>query len=206
VTRAPTRSGHFVDLLAPDPAKILLADIAEGLAKLNRWAGATALPLSVAEHSCLVAKLMALADGPTAALYGLLHDAHEYVMGDVTEPARIALGRHIGPALDDALDALRARLDAAIHAAFDLDFPRPRATEQLLWASHARIVATEIRDQMAESFTPADFATEDLAYVQPLGVKLTPAVNWVKADAMYRDAFNRFHAQAGLRKTNAFME
>lgn len=204
MTRAPTRSGLFVDLLRPEPRRILFADISEGLAKLNRWAGATQSPLSVAQHSKLVADLMAREDGPLAGVYGALHDAHEYIIGDLTEPTRTALARMIGPELDETLNGLRSRLDAAIHAAFDVDFPRPRAIEQLLAHCHARVVATEIRDLLADNLELADFATEDLAFAQPLSAKLLPYSTWVKADAAFKDMLNSYHAAAGIRRTAAF--
>jgi len=206
MTRAPTRSGIFVDLLAPDPSRILVRDISEGLAKINRWCGASAAPFSVAQHSLAVADLMGKEDGPHAALYGLLHDAHEYVIGDVPEPARMALGRLIGPALDDCLHVLRCGLDIAIHSALELDWPRPRAIELLLEACHARVVATEIRDLHADNFTAADFATDEMAVAEPLKTKLVPFVIWVKAEAAFRDALGKYHAQAGIRRTRAFME
>jgi 5'-nucleotidase len=206
MTRAPTRSGYFIDLLAPDPDRIVVRDISEGLAKINRWSGSTSSPISVAQHSLLLADLMMKEDGPLAALYGLLHDAHEYVIGDITEPTRIALERLIGPELDDCLHRIRCGLDIAIHSALELDWPRSRAIDQLLNACHARVVATEIRDLHADNFEAADFATEEMRIAAPLKLKIVPFFTWIKCESAFREALGRYHAQAGIRKTRAFME
>lgn len=83
-----TRTG-LVDLLNPDPKTITLEAIAHGLSQINRWAGATEFPVSVAQHSILVMEIF-LRLRPNLrpyAIYPLLHDAHEAFIGDWTEPA-----------------------------------------------------------------------------------------------------------------------
>lgn len=85
---AATRTGR-VDLLDPDPKTITLEAIAHGLAHLNRWNGALELPFSVAQHSILVMEifLRLRPDLRRFAIYALLHDAHEYLLGDWAEPS-----------------------------------------------------------------------------------------------------------------------
>jgi 5'-deoxynucleotidase YfbR-like HD superfamily hydrolase len=108
-------SGRRLDLLAPDPADIEIADIAHGLARVARWNGQTVgqSAFSVAQHSCIVADIFdALATHATreAKLAALLHDAPEYVIGDLISPFKAAIG------LD--YKAFERRLLAAIHERF----------------------------------------------------------------------------------------
>jgi hypothetical protein len=205
MTRAPTRSGLLVDLFTPDPARILLTDITESLAKLNRWTGSTEAPYSVAQHSVMVANLMAAEDGPLAGLYGALHDAHEYLIGNIEEQTRLVLSRRLGPEFDDMLHALKRQADAAIHAAFDVDYPRPRHYELLLDSAHDRIEATEVRDLLAETYSPCDFGLTDIAR-PALKQKLVACTTWVKAEAALRTCITEYHAGAGIRRTRAFPE
>ena len=140
-------SGRRLDLLAPSPRDIELADIAHGLARVARWNGQTRGPfiLSVAQHSLLVEALAGHfepgRDG-AARLVALLHDAPEYVVGDLISPFKACVGdvyreverrlfsaillRFGLPEPDDALLALvkradraAARLEAVLLAGFD---------------------------------------------------------------------------------------
>lgn len=97
---AATRTG-LVDLLNPDPKTITLEAIAHGLSQINRWAGATEFPVSVAQHSILVMEifLRLRPDLRPYAIYPLLHDAHEAFIGDWTEPAFRAFCAIVGGGL-----------------------------------------------------------------------------------------------------------
>ncbi len=110
-------SGRRLDLLDPTPVDIEIEDIAHGLAFVARWNGQTKgdWPYSVAEHSLLVDDIFVRLhpDAPAAdRLTALLHDAPEYVIGDMISPVKTAVGPDYG-ALDD-------RLQAAIHLRFGL--------------------------------------------------------------------------------------
>ena len=78
-----TVSGEMLDLLAPDWKQVKIGDIAHGLARIRRFNAQTRRPISVAEHSMSVAVRLA----PRLALAGLLHDGHEYVIGDIVTRA-----------------------------------------------------------------------------------------------------------------------
>ncbi len=110
-------SGRRLDLLDPSPLDIELSDIAHGLARVARWNGQTNgdYAFSVAQHSVLVMQLAAAAnpkfDG-SARLYALLHDAPEYVMGDIISPLKAAMGGEY--------KQLENRLLGAIHVRFSL--------------------------------------------------------------------------------------
>jgi len=192
MTISVTRSGRRLDLLAPDRARIGASDLAEGLAKINRWAGATQFPFSVGQHSVCVADVMYHETrSPIAALYGLLHDGHEYVTGDILEPTSGALAYEC-PGYPRAVASLRFRVDTAIHRAAGLDWPRPSHMARLLDLAHARVVATEVRDLLAPNFQPSDFSA-----APPLALRITPHL-WARAAVSFREALYRYQCEAGL--------
>jgi hypothetical protein len=115
-------SGRRLDLLDPSPADIEIADIAHGLARVARWNGQTLGPhaFSVAQHVLVVEEIArALNPGWPARwqLGALLHDAPEYVIGDLISPFKTAIG------LD--YKAFELRLLDAIHRRFGLPAPLP---------------------------------------------------------------------------------
>jgi 5'-deoxynucleotidase YfbR-like HD superfamily hydrolase len=115
-------SGRRLDLLDPRPADIAIEDIAHGLARVARWNGQTvgAHAFTVAQHALVVEEIASArhADWPIAwRLAALLHDAPEYVIGDLISPFKAAIG------LD--YKAFENRLLAAIHARFELPYPLP---------------------------------------------------------------------------------
>ena len=83
-TFARTGAGYDIDLTSPDLSLIRIEDIAHHLALINRYNGAPPYPYSVAQHSLLVAKILP----DYLKLYGLLHDAAEYLLGDLVSPAK----------------------------------------------------------------------------------------------------------------------
>ena len=118
-TRAWQRmlSGRRLDLLDPSPLDIEIADIAHGLARVARWNGQTrgAHIFSVAQHTLLVEAVMRAQTPRIDArfrLAALLHDAPEYVIGDMISPFKAVLGGDY--------KAVEKRLLAAIHVRFGL--------------------------------------------------------------------------------------
>ena len=122
-------SGRRLDLLDPSPIDVEILDIAHGLARVSRWNGQTKgiYPLSVAQHSLLVEKIMSL-NAPKLErrwrLAALLHDAPEYVIGDMISPFKYALG---GIYRD-----IESRLEAAIHIRFGLPATLPEAVKRAI--------------------------------------------------------------------------
>jgi uncharacterized protein len=110
-------SGRRLDLLDPSPLDIEIEDIAHGLARVARWNGQSvgAHIYSVAQH-CLLVETMARARVPrldrSRRLAVLLHDAPEYVIGDMISPFKVVIG--------DAYKAVELRLLTAIHIRFGL--------------------------------------------------------------------------------------
>ena len=120
-------SGRRLDLLAPSPQDIEIEDIAHGLARVARWNGQTvgAHAFSVAQHAILVEDITAALNpdfGALQRLAALLHDAPEYVVGDLISPFKAAVG------LD--YKAFEQRLLSAIHMRFGLpaELPAPVTT------------------------------------------------------------------------------
>jgi 5'-deoxynucleotidase YfbR-like HD superfamily hydrolase len=118
-TRAWQRmlSGRRLDLLDPSPLDIEIADIAHGLARVARWNGQTrgAHIFSVAQHTLLVEAVMREQTPRVDVrfrLAALLHDAPEYVIGDMISPFKAVLGGDY--------KAVEKRLLAAIHIRFGL--------------------------------------------------------------------------------------
>ena len=110
-------SGRRLDLLDPTPVDVEVEDIARGLSFVARWNGQTLgdYPYSVAEHSLLVEAIYGRIDPQAPAkwkLAALLHDAPEYVIGDMISPVKAA----VGPGYDE----LDKRLTAAIHIRYGL--------------------------------------------------------------------------------------
>lgn len=122
-------SGRRLDLLDPSPLDIEIEDIAHGLARVARWNGQTtgAHPYSVAEHSLLVERIFGALKPkatPSERLTALLHDAPEYVIGDMISPFKAALG------ID--YKAFEARLEAAVHIRFGLPPVTPDPLHKLI--------------------------------------------------------------------------
>jgi 5'-deoxynucleotidase YfbR-like HD superfamily hydrolase len=179
-------SGRRLDLLDPTPLDIEIEDIAHGLAFVARWNGQTRgdFAYSVAEHSLLVEEIFALQQ-PKAPLRwrlaALLHDAPEYVIGDMISPVKSAIGAGYGD-LDD-------RLSAAIHIRFGLPAQVPadikkqikKADKISAWCEAVQI-AGFTRDEADRFFGRPD---PDLA--RSLTIRLRPPLD-VRAAYLARHA------------------
>ena len=135
-----TASGIMFYPLAPRVEDVRIEDIAHHLAAVNRYGGATVFPFSVAQHSVIVSRMME--DGnllvsaklaATRALYGLLHDGSEFLLGDVCRPLK---RQPIFAAYREA----EARLQAVIYDAFGLD---PRGEPDDLKTVDRRVLRSE---------------------------------------------------------------
>ena len=124
-------SGRRLDLLDPSPLDVEVEDIAHGLARVARWNGQTEGPhiFSVAQHSLLVETIARQRTRLDRAsrLGVLLHDAPEYVIGDMISPFKAVIG--------DAYKAVESRLLAAIHLRFGLPAVLPGELVAVIKAS-----------------------------------------------------------------------
>ena len=115
-------SGRRLDLLEPSPVDIDIDDIAHGLARVARWNGQTtgAHALSVAQHVLLVEEIAGALEPEWPnpwRLAALLHDAPEYVIGDLISPFKAAVGLNY--------KAFEAKLLGAIHSRYSIPDPLP---------------------------------------------------------------------------------
>ena len=122
-------SGRRLDLLDPSPMDIEIEDIAHGLARVARWNGQTVGEhgFSVAQHSLVVEEIavhLQPALDPRWRLAALLHDAPEYVIGDMISPFKAALGLNYR--------SFEERLETAIHVRFGLPARTPAMVKTLL--------------------------------------------------------------------------
>jgi 5'-deoxynucleotidase YfbR-like HD superfamily hydrolase len=122
-------SGRRLDLLDPSPMDIEIEDIAHGLARVARWNGQTVGEhgFSVAQHSLVVEEIAAhLSPGLDAKwrLAALVHDAAEYVIGDMISPFKAALGV--------SYKDFETRLETAIHIRFGLPVTTPAPIRKLI--------------------------------------------------------------------------
>jgi 5'-deoxynucleotidase YfbR-like HD superfamily hydrolase len=122
-------SGRRLDLLDPSPVDVEIEDIAHGLARVARWNGQTAGPhvFSVAQHALLVEALgggLCPEAGAAERLDLLLHDAPEYVIGDIISPFKAAIGH--------SYKAVEQRLLAAIRLRFGLAAQPSPAMQRLI--------------------------------------------------------------------------
>ena len=125
-------SGRRLDLLDPSPLDIEIEDIAHGLARVARWNGQThgAYIFSVAQHTLLVEAVLRQQTprvDPRVRLAAMLHDAPEYVIGDMISPFKAVIG--------GSYKVVEKRLLSAIHIRFGLPATLPAEIEQQIKAA-----------------------------------------------------------------------
>jgi hypothetical protein len=186
-------SGRRLDLLDPSPFDVEIEDIAHGLARVARWNGQTHgdHAFSVAQHCLLVEDLVAALKPGIALrwrLATLLHDAPEYVVGDLISPFKAAVG------LD--YKSLENKLLAAIHVRFGLPAQLPEDTTAL-------IKRADKTAAFFEATQLAGFATEEAwaFFGSPRGVapvKLSP-LPAAEAQKRFLERFKRLLASTQTR-------
>jgi len=182
-------SGRRLDLLNPSPLDIEISDIAHGLARVARWNGQTLGPhaFSVAQH-CLLVEELTVDLKPRLAkplrLAALLHDAPEYVIGDLISPFKAAVGI-------DYKD-FELKLLAAIHIRFAVPPQLPK--EALALIKRADLIAA-----FYEATQLAGFGLEEARRffgIPPRSLRVPRLVPLATADAE-SEFLERFHRLAG---------
>ena len=157
-------SGRRLDILDPSPLDVEVEDIAHGLARVARWNGQTigTRPFNVAQHSVIVLDMcLQLKPGWKREwqLAALLHDAPEYVIGDMISPFKAVLGGNY--------KAVEKRLEEAVHRRFGLPAELPAEVEKLIKKADracAFFEATQL----------AGFSVEEAAKFFPVPKKIEP--------------------------------
>ncbi|MGB0797788.1 MAG: hypothetical protein ACPGRD_00530 [Planktomarina sp.] len=169
-------SGRRLDLLDPTPMDIEVDDIAHGLAFVARWNGQTIgdFAYSVAEHSLLVEQIfgrLVPKASPAQRLTALLHDAPEYVIGDMISPVKAAVG--------PGYEALDKRLTAAIHIKFGLPAVTPIALKKQI--KKADNISARLEAEQLAGFSTAEadkiFGAYDAKLIDGLTLHLRPPVD-----------------------------
>lgn len=185
-------SGRRLDLLDPSPLDIEIEDIAHGLARVARWNGQTKGPniFSVAQHSVLVEHIAGAIDPGIPVrwrMMALLHDAPEYVIGDMISPFKAVIG--------DSYKQVEERLLAAIHLRYSLPH-KPAAAAARLTKKADRAAAFVEATRLAgfgiaeaeQFFDRPQIAMGNLdRFIQP--------INAQQAEQMFLDRFVELEAE-----------
>ncbi len=185
-------SGRRLDLLAPSPLDIEIEDIAHGLARLARWNGQTLgnYPYSVAQHSLFVVDICTVFRPLWPAkwkLASLLHDAPEYVIGDLISPFKAAVG------ID--YKAFEQKLESAVHLRFGLPAHLPASVEQVI--KRADIASAYFEAVHLAGFTPEEAGKIFGKPRQAGAVTLTP-ISTREAEKRFLRRFQNLAAEAEL--------
>ena len=179
-------SGRRLDLLDPTPIDIEIEDIAHGLAFVARWNGQTIgdFAYSVAEHSLLVEQIFTKMNPKSPVkwqLAALLHDAPEYVIGDMISPVKAAVG--------PGYETLDERLMAAIHIRFGLPAQVPVAIKKQI--KKADKISAWLEAVQIAGFTKSEadkfFGIPDPNLAKSAKIQLRPPVD-VRLDFTNRHA------------------
>jgi len=166
-------SGRRLDLLDPSPLEVEIEDIAHGIARVARWNGQTIgeHAFSVAQHSLLVEEIFNRLQPDASAewqILTLLHDAPEYVIGDMISPVKAALGREYGE--------MDSRLAAAIHRRFGLPAQLPAPVKRAI--KRADRISAWLEAVQIAGFSRAEadrlFPVPDPGLLQGLEIRLRP--------------------------------
>lgn len=163
-----TWSGRVVDLCNLHYSDVDPMDLAVHLSRINRFNGGTTRPWSVAEHSIAVAdeceKRASDRDKLQARLYGLLHDAHEAYIGDLTR----TLQRLLSAEANQQIEKIKANIDVAILTRFSLPYGFPERFCKTLQAVDDCVAKTE-----ALELLPGGGACWEWFQVAPLQTRIT---------------------------------
>jgi len=175
-------SGRRLDLLEPSPLDIEITDIAHGLARVARWNGQTEgeHAFSVAQHSLLVLEIflrLGTEKKPDAAqqMHCLLHDAPEYVVGDMISPFKAVVGGDYKVVED--------RLSEAIHLRFSLPAKTPKMLKTKI--KKADTIAAHFEAVKLAGFSH-DEAVQYFGRPQGISQDGLPLVPWQAGEAEQR--------------------
>ena len=183
-------SGRRLDLLDPSPLDVEIGDIAHGLARVARWNGQTAgdHAFSVAQHSLMVEDIFRRSNKCSSddCLLALLHDAPEYVIGDMISPFKAVVG--------GGYRSVEKRLESAIHLRFGLP---PHCSKEL----KDKIKKADHVAAYFEATVLAGFSVEEARkfFGQPRGITretlLIDPVPAVEAQRLFTERFLALEAQ-----------
>jgi 5'-deoxynucleotidase YfbR-like HD superfamily hydrolase len=188
-------SGRRLDLLDPSPLDVEISDIAHGLARVARWNGQTFgdHAFSVAQHSILVADIFRRIEknaSPEAHLAAFLHDAAEYVIGDMISPFKAVVG--------GGYKLVEANLQRAIHLRFSLPVELPakmragikRADSIAAWFEAIRLAGFDEAEAARYFGRPRGFSDD--------GLDLEPKPAW-DVQAQFLELYDALENERGRK-------
>ena len=171
-------SGRRLDLLDPSPMDIEIEDIAHGLSFVARWNGQTEgdFSYSVAEHSLLVEKIFFKLNPKVSnkwKLAALLHDAPEYVIGDMISPVKAAIGPTYAQLEDKLIEAIHIRFGLPAKVPSNIKLQIKKADKISAWLEATLIAGFSIDEANKFFGAPPDefFNYQELVLKQPMIVK-----------------------------------
>ncbi len=180
-------SGRRLDLLDPSPLDVEIEDIAQGLSRVARWNGQTHgdWAFSVAQHSLLVERIVGRLEPRLAGAWrraALLHDAPEYVVGDLITPFKAAVG--------PGYKQLERRLMQAVHLRFGLPAELPDKVAELI--KRADGIAAYMEATQLAGF---DRSEADRTFARPRGKAAAEIQTWPLEPIAPPEAKRRFLAR-----------
>ena len=177
-------SGRRLNIIDPSPLDIEIDDIARGIARVARWNGQTQgkNPISVAQHSVIVVEILKLSKNQIPIkwqLGALLHDAAEYIVGDMITPLKTLLGIEYSH--------IESRIQQAIHTRFSLPINFPKSITKM-------IKRADRQTAFLEAVQLAGFTEEEARRIIPIPVnipnyKIVPLPS-EKAEKLFLKFFN----------------
>lgn len=180
-------SGRRLDLLDPSPLDVEIEDIAQGLSRVARWNGQTHgdWAFSVAQHSLLVERIVGRLDPRLAGAWrraALLHDAPEYVVGDLITPFKAAVG--------PGYKQLERRLMQAVHLRFGLPAELPDKVADVI--KRADGIAAYMEATQLAGFARRE---ADRIFARPRGKAAAEILGWPLEPIAPPEAKQRFLAR-----------
>ncbi len=189
-------SGRRLDLIDPSPLDVEISDIAHGLARVARWNGQTVgdHAFSVAQHSVIVEQISTLLKPdlePCWRLATLLHDAPEYVIGDMISPFKTVMGGNY--------KRIERDLHRAIHLRFSLPVELPKSVSRL--AKRADTISAYYEATELAGFEKGEAAK---FFGRPTGFDFKSKLDFVpwpaaKAQSVFMERFKSLEADIGQR-------
>lgn len=172
-------SGRVTPLLSPRPEDHVIDDIALGLSRIRRFGGQTSRYYSVAEHCVRVADHLGEIGQPAGVqLAGLLHDAVEYLTGDIPAPVKDAWRLMDGRGFCETFRVFEQRHQRAIHRMAGLPADLPEDWAAIIHIADRRLLTTEARD-LRPGPTPGWTGVQPET-IEPLPGRIHP---WTPGDA-----------------------
>lgn len=193
-------TGGTIDLANLRDADMTAEILGDTLAKIPRYNGRTGAPWSVAAHSLLVEALCP----PDLKAWGLLHDAHEAFLGDITTPALelLCLGADSETVIQIAVDRAKNRLDFAIARAWGTT-----NRSQSLALKQADWIALQV--EMSVFFgTPLVGLTPEECRLAEHGLRVLealPRLKWTRARELWIARVDALAAEGRLRPPSGFV-